>query len=705
MIDGITGPESAWIDHSKKGNAFITLPLSAWICLAAAVSTLWPIEDAVCETGISSQETGQVSGIDKANSGWNMLEWQQPPVDLSFLNKNEKPAGRRGFVKVKGESLVFADGATARFWGANITAYALFGTPSDNVKKQARRLSALGFNLVRIHHHDSPWVSPNIFGKNAASTRVLDPASLDKLDWWIKCLKEEGIYIWLDLHVGREFTAADRIDGFEEISQEAGAIGLKGYNYVNPSMRHAMKEFNAAYLNHVNNYTGVKYKDEPAIMAMLITNENDLTNHFGNLLMPDKGVPWHNHNFMELAKAFAQKNHLPQDKTWRAWEAGPSKLFLNDLEHEFDADMISHLHGIGVKVPVATTSIWGGNTVSSIPALTTGDIIDAHAYGGPHELEKNPLYESSMINWLSMAQVIGKPMSVSEWNVLPFPVPDRHIAPLLLASAARHQGWDAVSLYAYAQYPPEGSGRASSWQAFNDPSLVATLPAAALLYRQGHVRESAITYALAPDREQLFFQPNSSYNSVAARTSSELGKLALVMPAIAELPWLEKGEIPQGSKVVRDLNQRMAGIASNDVTSGTGELRRNWSKGIYTIETANTQAVLGRVGGERIRLSHVQFDIGTRSASIAVQSMDGAPVNQSSRLMISLGTQAFPGDKGSSYRVEPVLGRLTISARKGLKLRCGAADKNSISIPPAYHNGKYEISLDGACHGPWMFME
>ena len=25
-------------------------------------------------------------------------------------------------------------------------------------------LSALGFNLVRLHHHDSTWVSPNIFG-------------------------------------------------------------------------------------------------------------------------------------------------------------------------------------------------------------------------------------------------------------------------------------------------------------------------------------------------------------------------------------------------------------------------------------------------------------------------------------------------------------------------------------------------------------
>ena len=42
---------------------------------------------------------------------------------------------------------------------------------------------------------------------------------LEKLDWWIKCLKDEGIYVWLDLHVGRRVKAADGIDGFAEISQ------------------------------------------------------------------------------------------------------------------------------------------------------------------------------------------------------------------------------------------------------------------------------------------------------------------------------------------------------------------------------------------------------------------------------------------------------------------------------------------------------
>ena len=92
------------------------------------------------------------------------LDWKTSPVDLSFLNADEKPAGKRGFVKASGEQLLFADNTPARFWGTNVTSYALFRTPDDEIKQQAKRLSALGFNLVRLHHHDSPWVSPNIFG-------------------------------------------------------------------------------------------------------------------------------------------------------------------------------------------------------------------------------------------------------------------------------------------------------------------------------------------------------------------------------------------------------------------------------------------------------------------------------------------------------------------------------------------------------------
>src|SRR5262245_41259707 len=44
--------------------------------------------------------------------------------------------------------------------------------------------------------------------------------------------------------------------------------------------------------------------------------------------MPTGNVPWHNARYMSQAEAFARKNALLKEKTWRSWEPGPSKLFL-----------------------------------------------------------------------------------------------------------------------------------------------------------------------------------------------------------------------------------------------------------------------------------------------------------------------------------------------------------------------------------------
>lgn len=633
------------------------------------------------------------------------LDWQVSPVDLSFLNETEKPAGRHGFVKAVGDSLVFEDGTPARFWGTNLTSYALYGTSKDNVKRQAKRISALGFNLVRLHHIDSPWVNPNIFGKDATDTQTLDPASLDKLDWWIKCLKDEGIYVWLDLHDQRAFTAGDHIYGFDEIRKGGKTADLKGYNYVNPTIQLAMKRFDEAYLNHINAYTGVAYKNEPAIMGLLITNENDVTHHFGNALLPDKNVPLHTRLYMNLATTFSAKTGLPLDKTWRSWEPGPSKLFLNDLEHRFDIDMISYLHSLGVKVPIATTSAWGDEALYSLPALTTGDIIDAHDYGEALELDKNPLVGASLVNRLSMWQVAGKPMSVSEWNVAPFPVPDRDSSSLYIASAARLQRWDAVMLYAYAQAPLNGAATPSNWDAFDDPALIATLPAAALLYRQGHVREAVTTYALTPDREQMYYQANSANNSVAARTASEKGKLVVVMPKVPELPWLKHGPIPRGAKFISNLNQSMIDNNATEVLSDTGELRRNWVKGIYTINTLRTQAAMGWIGNKPIVLPDVTFDVKTRNATVAVQSLDGKPIKLSSSLLISLGARCVPSTGNTlPFRCEPVLGQLTIGAPQGLRLFKRTVYQQEKEIPANYSDGKYVINLRASLGTSWLFL-
>ncbi len=648
-------------------------------------------------------------GLDDATT-WptDILDWRTAPVDLSFLNAPERPAGRHGFLRIAKDMLVFEDGTPVRFWGTNLASNSLFGTTRENVKHQAHRLSELGFNLVRIHQHDAPFTIPNIFGdRTALDTHNLSLSTLTKLDWWLKCLEDEGLYVWLDLQDYRQFKFADKIDGFSEISKGKPSADLQGYNYVNTSIEDAMQRFDEEYMNHRNIFNGLAYKDDPAIVALMLTNENDLTFHFGNLLLPIQKVPMHSTLYMAQAEAFATKFGLAKDKTWRSWEQGPSKLFLNELEHRFNAKMIRQLRELGVKVPIVTTSYWGSESLSSLPALTTGDMIDVHSYGWVDELKKNPLFAPSFIDWVAAAHVVDRPLSVTEWNVSPFPTPDRDTTPLFVASSASFQGWDALMQLAYSIEPLNGPGSASNWQAFNDPALIATLPAAALLYRRGDVQPAKTTYAFAPTSAQLFDQLISPSTSVALRTAVEKGKLVVAMPQTRELPWLEESQIPSGAQVITDPKQSLIDGDATYATSDTGELRRDWNQGIYTIDTPRSQVAMGWIGGRKITLRDVEIAITTRNATVAVQSLDQENISASRSILISLGARSVPkpGNR-MPFRSEPVIGSLTIRADEGLKLykRSGASNVE-LEIPISYENGRYQINLDHNVDTYWLLLK
>lgn len=632
------------------------------------------------------------------------IDWHRPSVDLSFLNAIEKPAGKRGFVRAKGDSLVFADGTPVRFWGTNLSAAAIFRTDREAVREQARRLSELGFNLVRLHHHDSYWNTPNIFGEaNPSHTGDLDSEMLDRIDWWVACLKQEGIYVWLDLHVQRQLREGDRVSHFAEIGKHGTAGEFKGFNYVNRDIRQAMKRFNSKYLGHRNPYTKLAYKDEPAVAAVLITNENDVTQHFANALLPDKAVPAHTALYMKEAADFARQRGLPADKTWRSWEYGPSRLFLNDLEYRFNVEMIQHLRATGVKVPIVTTSIWGGQVVS-LPALTAGDMIDVHAYERSGPLQRDPHVEANTTHNIASAQLSGKPLSVSEWNMGAFPADDRHVMPLYLAATASHQGWDALMQYAYAQTPLHMAGHASNWNAFNDPSLMALLPAAALLYRRADVREARSTIVFAPTKPQVFDHPLSTAGSVAVRTAAETGRLVTLLPAVDELPWLRGHAVPAGATVITDMTHSFVEAQRRSV-SDTGELRRDWGAGVFTIDTPRTQAVLGQLGGKVHRLTDVAVAF-SGNGSLAVQSLDGEPLSRSRNIVVSIGTSSVPARGGAAlpFVSEPLRGSLKIKAGADLRLdgQPGVSLQSASILAPG--QVEYQVVFDGGAPVHWLHL-
>ena len=558
-------------------------------------------------------------------------------IDLSWLN--EKPAGQHGFVRAEGDKFVFDDGLEARFFGVNIQAYSLFIRNKNLIRAHAQRLASLGVNLVRLHHHDSAiWVN-NCLIEDGETTQKFNEQALDSYFWWVKCLRDEGIYLWIDLQVERPWREGDNIPGWDtDLASKLrrGMTVSKGFVYLNERMQSLTKQFNETLLTRINPYTELALKDDPAVMGVLITNENDLTHHFGNTFLADKGHSYHQKLFEDEVDKFSLKHNVPVSKLKRTWEEGPSKLLLNDLEARFNREMLEHLRALGVKVPIATTNLWGGNSLFSLPALTIGDMIDTHAYADDTILHKNPRYSANLIHWIGQGQVANMPLTVSEYNIAENELVNREgfVTVPYIAAMAAFQGWDATMLYGYSQ-DGFGGKTFSPWSSYINPAITGLIPAAAMMYREAHVMPASETIVVKPGSESLYNKKTSPHNSATLRTLIEQHRMLIAIPETEELPWLEPTDMSETENIMSDLNIDTLPDKQNYVISDTGELFRDWEKGILTINTPKSQGATGEVGSERIILTDAVLDIRTPRATVMLTSLDGQDLKYSKEILLS----------------------------------------------------------------------
>ena len=194
------------------------------------------------------------------------------PVDISFVFAEEKPAGKHGFLKVAGRDFAFEDGTKVKFWGTNFNGAGCF-PEHDYAKVLARRLAKIGINLVRMHQMDCQWHTPNIFNftRGIRNTNAhLDPESMDRLDYLIKCLKDEGIYVYIDMFTYRRFRSDEGVENAVSL-MDAG----KPYCLFSRKLIQLQKELATELWTHKNPYTGLAYCDEPAIVLAELVNECD----------------------------------------------------------------------------------------------------------------------------------------------------------------------------------------------------------------------------------------------------------------------------------------------------------------------------------------------------------------------------------------------------------------------------------------------
>jgi len=358
-----------------------------------------------------------------------------------------------------------------------------------------------------------------------------------------------------------------------------------------------------------------------------------------------------------------------------------------------------------VKVPVSTTQMWGGMSLYGLPSLTAGGIIDVHSYGSAEALSANPRFKDNYVSYLASGQAYGRPVSITEWNV-PFPKVDRFTAPLYVASISALQGWDAPMIYNYSQRTFGKPSRQGTWSTFSDVAITGMVPAAALLYRQGHLADAAKSYCIMLGKQELYMKSSHPKNMASLRTLVEQSKITIGLPDTKELDWDKQTKVRGVTTVITDTDRDFIPAGRNFVRSDTGELTRNWVKGCQTIDTDRTQAVHGWVGGESLHLKHVSFEITTPKAAVAVSSLDGEAIGKSRKILISAVARAVPSSGGRMPMLsEPVKGRIRIAGPRGLKLVPLAGDGSKLSALKAeYADGKYVIEFPAQSGTHWFML-
>lgn len=210
------------------------------------------------------------------------------PADASFLSAG--PAARR--ITVRDGHFVDEQGQRVRFIGTNATFSAAF-PEKEQAPAIAARMAQLGINVVRFHHLDARdiWLP---------GQKALDPAKLDRLDWFIHHLKQQGIYTNLNLHVSRTYP------GMEALKDARAFRYGKVLDMFYPPFIDLQEQYARDLLDRVNPYTGLKLSQDPAVAFIELNNENTLLALGANELS-------------ELAAAPALSESLR--KQWAAWLA------------------------------------------------------------------------------------------------------------------------------------------------------------------------------------------------------------------------------------------------------------------------------------------------------------------------------------------------------------------------------------------------
>ena len=569
-------------------------------------------------------------------------------LDWSFMS--DGPAGKHGWVVVRNGRFEFErrPGDPLRFYGGNLCSRACY-PDKEQAESLAAELALRGYNTVRIHHYDRDSVV-----KSGPKSTVLDAANMDKLDYLFHCLKQRGLYISIDLYTVRVVKRGE----IPEVDRNVRLQEFKALVPVSPSAMQNWKDFSKNLLNHRNPYTGLAWKDDPALFSICLLNEDNTYVHWDTA--PDIRAIYEK----RFAEWLSSKGVALKSEDERSTAL---IKFLYELNTRMFEECTRHVRGLGVKALLTDANYRQMIHVGLLRRRM--DYVDNHGYWDlkrflaakwrlPYGHHQRVATENlaSMPRGLMPSRLFGKPYTVTEYQFC-YPNHRRAEGGPLMGAYAALQDWDGVYRYAYSHQTTSAHepGRTFYLDYVTDPlNLMADRITTALFGRRDVAPAKTTIPFLFTDK--CLDEPGP-FDRKLARAPDEFSQLGLYA-RIGSIDVTNKrrltGDYPfavsrealptsllPGKPMYRGDSLLARGLAPRAAvdpdkkrfTSETGEIVLDGAAGTFRVVTERTESfVLPRKGMASGR--HVRVNNHEGFAVVAVISVDGKPIPQSTRLLV-----------------------------------------------------------------------
>ncbi len=542
-------------------------------------------------------------------------------LDFSFLA--DAPAGKHGRVIInpKGK-FAFEDAVDTpvRFYGSNLCFGANF-LEKQQCEKLAQDFSRYGYNALRIHHHDQGMIDAS---QNNSLT--LDNSQMDKLDYLFYCMKKNGIYITTDIYVSRRLTPSET-GVFKQNSRD-----IKALVPFSTLVMENIKSFAASWLNHVNPYTGIAWKDDPALFAISFVNENTMYSSW-------QRTPEVKQAYGKEFDAWVAQNHIP------ASTAAEREAALCRFSTQMQINSYEQMRSY-VKDELGCNSVYSDCNMQAYRAQQIArnhfDYVDNHGYWDHPRFPVQPwrfpygFHNTSVLKRacsmpaeMMPTRIFGKPFTFTEYNYV-FPNVYRSEGAPVMGAYAALQDWDAVYRFAFSHNQENATSvrPAGGFDVATDPIALLGERIAALLFLRADISSAQKKIPFVMDNSVIDLPGSGTNGNGFSKPYSRLGLIHQIGTVVAD----NQFSLPDGSL--------------SCVTAQQPLRQKNW--GVPCVDDGeDVMQQLGKLSLPDSGLSHDQQDVfNSDTGQIRLDAATGClriRTPRSECLVLPAGTDAQSG--------------------------------------------------------------